>query len=278
VAVPALGNLLMKLLHLTDPTIMAVLIDILFGCAALYLFYRLAADRIPVHTRKSERMLTVALFLAFAYFPVTWVVPWQRPETLPTALYVGVVMLCLMRARSSGLWTMLLLVATVWQGFVRADVALVMGVALMLASFFGSSLEEFGPRSSNFLKGAAMALLAGGVQTYMQFIRLPHLSYYPGTEVFMAIANLQLHPLVSSFLALLPFLLAGTFMAVKRIRLDAFDSLVVVSSILYLGLWYAVGLLSEVRIYVPFMMALSVVGAKGMATFLSGGSAKSHAT
>jgi hypothetical protein len=70
----------------------------------------------------------------------------------------------------------------------------------------------------------------------------------------------------------LPFLLFSIVLIVKRPPLNLMDKVVIVSSILYLPLWITVGSVSEVRIYVPFLFALSMVVAKVSASFLSSNS------
>jgi hypothetical protein len=69
-------------------------------------------------------------------------------------------------------------------------------------------------------------------------------------------------------IAMLPFLLFSAFLIVKRPRLDAIDRLVLMSSALYLPVWLTVGIIDEVRVYVPFLFALSMVAAKVSAPFL----------
>jgi hypothetical protein len=271
VAIPTLGAFLMRTFHLKDPAWVAAGLDLFFSLSALYFFYRLAVDTLPItQARVKERMLTVALFLAFIQFPIAWIVPWQRPETLPTALFLALALFCLVRAKRNGIWTGLLLATAACQAFVRSDVPFVFGIALIvLAIFGGKSLEEFGSRPSLLLKGACITFIAGGIQVFLQFIRYPHLSYWPGTDVIQFKNNLHFHNFSNCILALLPFLIPGSLFIVRRRRLEAVHVLVIAASALYFPLWFTVGIVGEVRLFVPFLMALSVVAARGVATFLT---------
>jgi hypothetical protein len=270
VAIPALGRFLLRAFHLEDPSVVAAGLDFIFASSALYLFYRVAVDGLPIAGAKvRDRMLVVGLLLAFFQFPIAWIVPWQRPETLPSALFLAVALFCLVRARRSGVWTVLVLASTGVQAFVRTDVPFVFGIALVVMSFWGETLSEFGSRSANLAKGVCIVLIAGGVQAYLQFIRYPHLHYWPGTKVVQLLGNLQLHNLSNFTIAALPFLLLAVSLMVKRVHLEAVDALVAASSALYLILWFSVGAVDEVRLAVPFMLALSVVAARTSSSFLT---------
>jgi hypothetical protein len=269
VAIPALGRLLVRVLHTHHPSVVAAVLDFVFGTLACYLLYNVVVAGFPLAgAGLKERALAVALFLAFLQFAIPWVVYRQRPETLPTALYVAVVLLCLTRSGSGVAWSVVLLAATAVQGFVRADVPFAIGVALVLASLMGDTLKGFGTRRATLAKGIAVAAIAAGVQAYLQFIRFPHLSYWPGTSVIQFRNNLGLHNFANLAAALFPYLLVGGALLIKRVRLDAVDALILVASGLYLAIWFTVGLVDEVRIYVPFLMALSVVAAKFSAAHL----------
>jgi hypothetical protein len=220
--------------------------------------------------RLKERLLVVGFFLAFLQFAIPWVVYRQRPETMPTALFLAIALYALTRSNEGAIWSLILLVAAAFQAFVRADVPFAFGIGLALASLMGGTLSEFGSRSSTLLKGMGIALVSGGAQAYLQLVRFPHLTYWPGTNVVQWRNNLGFHYAANCFVALLPYLVVGFLLMIKRVRLDAVDTVIVVVSAIYLAMWFSVGLLDEVRIYVPFMMALSVVAAKFSASCILG--------
>lgn len=265
VAIPALGMFLLKTTGIHDPSIVAAGLDFLFAVAALYLLYRVLTDRLT-----NNRALIVAMFLLFSQFSLQWVIALQRPETLPSAFFVAGALFCLLRSWRSHAWTALLLALTVFQAFVRSDVAFVFGIALVLLSLINRHLEELGTRFSCFARGIGITLIAGGVQVYLQFVRFPHLHYWPGTDVIQIKNNLLFHNLSNGIIALFPLAILIIVGLIKREAFSGVDLLILCASGLYLLLWSTVGLLDEVRIYVPFLLALSVVAARFATSLLMG--------
>jgi hypothetical protein len=233
IAIPALGRLAIRLFHLNNPTYVAAGFDFIFSFLALNIFYRLTTERPGIEEVPGNRALVVVLFLAFIQFPLTWVVPWQRPETLPSALFLAVALFSLVRSRESAKWSVLLLLAAAFQAFVRSDVALVFGIALTAVSLTGRRSSSFGSRRSNLINGLLVIVIAGGTQAYLQFVRFPHRHYPPGTDVIQFRNNLHFHNLSSASLAVAPFLLLGVIVAVRRISLDALEILIVVGFVLW---------------------------------------------
>jgi hypothetical protein len=262
VAMPALADFLQRV-HPGGRPFMSALCDFCFFFAALFLLYRLTVDDLtPPDVGLLERTTVVAIFLAFLQFPIAWVIPWQRPETAPTALYLAFALFCVSRRSRQGRWFGLLLAATALQSFVRADAPFVFGAALLLLSFGGDRLRPFGSRLSSVLKAGLVAVVAAGGQMYLQFIRFPHLTYPPGTAVVQLINNLHPHNLWPFGIAVLPFLLLAAFLIDRRPKLRSVDTLAVAAAGLYLPLWFTVGRSAEVRIFVPFMLALCMVAAR----------------
>ncbi|MBS1798294.1 MAG: hypothetical protein JSS95_00565 [Acidobacteria bacterium] len=270
VAIPWLGRLVAHVVPGLDSSVIYAAIGVLFIFPALYLFYLLAVKDIAVERSIYGRVAAVALFLAFIQFPLTWVVPWQRPETLPNTFYLAGVLWLLSKQTRGVLPIVSLLVLTLWQSFVRADIPFVFGTALALGSMFGDAFADFGSRRSNLLTGGAIAALAVTIQLYLQRIRFPHLEYPPDTAVVQLWRNVTPHGIVGFALAMMPVALVVLILQVKRVRVTAFDSLVLVASGLYLPLWLTVGIVSEVRIFVPFLFAVCAVGARlGAATAIN---------
>jgi hypothetical protein len=139
---------------------------------------------------------------------------------MPSAFFLALALFCLARSQRSRAWTFLLLAGTVFQAFVRENVAFIFGVALFFMSFAGNALRDFGPRVSDALKGAVIAAIGAGVEVYMQFVKHPHLSYTPGTNVVQLRYNLSSQNLLSLALSLLPFAMLALVLMKIRIRLN----------------------------------------------------------
>jgi hypothetical protein len=265
IALPWLNQVIGRALHISNRYVIYSGIDFCLSLAATYLFYRLmvaeAVDRM-------QRVLMVALYLAFLQFPLAWVAPAMRPETMPTAFYLAASLTALVRSRRSPWWTVLLIALAAAQGFVRADLPFIFGISLCLLSFAGETLAAFGSRMANLLRGLAIVVLTGVAQVYLQFVRFPHLSYLPGNDVIQLWLNLRPHALVIGLLALLPIFVPLGFIGLRRMRLNAVDALSITTAVLYFPLWFTVGVVFEVRIYVPLMMALCMVIAKASAHYI----------
>jgi hypothetical protein len=276
VAIPALAHLVMRVCHTQDTAKIAAAFDFVSGFLACYLFYRIAVDRLPETERMASRRLIIAvLFLAIIQFPVAWIVPWQRPETLPTSLFLAIVVFSFGRLRRSFLWVGVILAASLVRAFVRADVPLVFGVALVVLSLLPGSLDSYGSRRQLFSLGSLIVLISGGIQAYLQFVRFRNLHPWPTEKVIALGMNLHsAHLLLVFFVASLPFLLFAVFLAVKRPAVDGEDRLILIVSALYLALWFMAGVIGEVRLYVPFMMALSTVAARVLGSWIGGLSAE----
>jgi hypothetical protein len=269
-ALPAMIRLVASIFHIKDRSYVAAAFDLIAGFLALYLLYWLRVSVLPERTKiPTGRMLFILFFLTIIQFPLAWVVPRLRAETMPSSLFLSVSLFSVAKMMGNRAWLLVLLVATLCQAFVRADIPFVFGISLVLVelwSYFHGRREASGFRA---MAGGLVILISGTIQAYLQFVRLPHLSYAPHTEVIQLISNLTIHNLEIFIIALLPYLGFFVFWIIKRPFLNHIETVIIVASLLYLPLWFTVGSISEVRIYVPFLLALSMVVARVSATFVS---------
>jgi hypothetical protein len=192
----------------------------------------------------------------------------MRIETVASAFYVSA-SLWLIAQSARRLWCAWALMAlAVWQGFVRSDVPIPLGIALIFVSRTEAAITWFGSRRRPAYLGAAVVFLTVLVQVLL-FVLYPNVQKDPNDPLIKLGPNLALHHLASLGLALFPLLLIAGAFFIKRPRLNAMDLLVVTASAVYLVMWLTVGLAAEVRIYVPFLMALSVVAARICSTAIS---------
>lgn len=269
IGIPALTRWIDILFHFKDATLAPALVDFTSCFLALGTFCCLALEK-PGAPRDTvgTRRLTLAMFLVFIQFPIGFLYFHQRNETLSTTLFLALALLALSRAKTNNLWLALLFAATAAQAFCRADVPFIFGVATILLSLFPKPLADFGSRSANLLRGLGITLIAGGIQAYLTFVRFPNKHYgYEGVMVYHL--NLNSTPLSLLALALLPFACIGVLLLKHRMRINSVEALVIASSLLYLPIWFTVGLVAEVRIFVPFLLALCIVAARVAASYLA---------
>jgi len=114
--------------------------------------------------------------------------------------------------------------------------------------------------------------MGGGTQLYMQCVAYPNVTYSPTTPRFQLLANLNLlHPPmhIPIFLtALLPLIVSLVLLRRHHLPLDPSDKLVLLILLVYLPLWVTMGLVVEVRIFVPFLFLASPTIAKLWTAYL----------
>ncbi len=236
--------------------------DFVFSAGTLLLLVRFAVRGIrPAAENRGRRALVMALFFAFAQFPLIWVVPWQRPETMPSAFFLAIGLWCVAKADEGIAWTALLVAATLLQSLVRADVPFVFGCGLALAAITGGPGDQALRRRTLLSRGIAIGAVAAAVQLYLQLVKFPGLKYPPSIPLITVRFNLLPHNLMNGLLAVLPVLI-GVVPALRVWRkIPILYRGILLSSALYLVLWATVAILDEVRVYVPFLMMLCVVAA-----------------
>ncbi len=269
VAMPALQRALHHL-HLA-PAVGLMLADFVFGYLALYLTYILASHRLSVAPQhRGYRFAVIGFFLAAIQFPLAWVLPWQRPETMPTAFFIAAASVIMLRLRHSPVWIVVLACLTLLQSLTRADAPCFYGIAIVALGIGGSWLKDFGSRRRCIAAGVTVAGTAVLVQAYMQFIRFPHIPYPPGVPRFMLWINLAPHFLAPLFVVLAPVVVVVATGLASRVRFRSIDCLAIVAASLYVPIWFTVGSLAEVRIFVPFLLLLTVPASRILATLLAG--------
>jgi hypothetical protein len=252
-------------LHIKKYYILFSLIDFtaaFLTCSVLYLL--LCNSAVFRSLKTPSQTMTVILFLVSLAYPFAWVVPWQRYETLPTSMYLALMLLLLDRVRSHRPWIIATFVITVWQAFVRADVPAICGLAICLFTLTPHAKAMFGSRKLGLLYGFSILIAALTIQAYLKFILFPHATYPPSTPVLSFVYNLGIRHLVTFAIAILPFAFTFALATKYRKQLDPTDVLTLLASSAYLPLWWTVGMTVEVRIFVPFLLASTPTIAKLM--------------
>ncbi len=265
-------------LSLTKYYIVFSVFDFFSAVATCWILYLLlCGSQFFLSLSDTARTVAVSLFLVSLAYPLFWAVPWRRPETLPTALYIAAVLLMLHHLRDRRLWLAAVLLATVWQGFVRAEVPLVFGVAVVLFSLSSRAKAMFGSRAFGAVCGLSIAAVAIAVQAYLKLWLFPQATYPPDTAVIQLFLNANLRVLITFSIAIIPYALflisAGRYWK----RLDSVDLLAVLASCLYFPVWLTVGIIAEVRIFVPFLLALTPTAAKLILLMIRGESERETA-
>jgi hypothetical protein len=234
-----------------------VAVLVLFGVLERSIAYR---DASPL-----GRWLGAAVFVLLIDWFLAWLLWLQKPETLPSAMFVAL-MLWLWQpareaarptARAVALIALSLLLATV-----RADVACLLNAGILLFVLTQPALPLSLPRPIAASVSLAGALAAGIVQLYLMLVAYPHANYGQ-VKVAQLIPNLvhatRWPPFV---LFLLPLVWMAVQLARRRYTRDAAGLAFLTGAALFGLLWISIGEIDEVRIFLPFACALAPLTAE----------------
>lgn len=220
-----------------------------------------------------RRAVLAACCAAAMQLPILWIYPWERPETLPSTCYLALiaVLVQIYSRYGGGRWLWLLAaLASALQSTMRTDYPVWMGAAV----FASAALNWWpaGKRGGVMALGLSCAIPGAAIQLFLQRVAYPHAIYPPGSSKFQLLRNLT--PLEAPahgpifFTAMMPLALAIVFLWRRQVRPEPIDKMVLLACLLYVPLWFLTGLLSEVRIYVPFLFLAAPTMAKIFVTFL----------
>jgi hypothetical protein len=239
------------------------LLDGLSGLLAVFLLYLLLRNSAFYRSAGNHlRWAGSAAFLAMVQFYLAWLIWYQRPETLPSAALVALALWLLTsppetsRPMPSWAASIGLLAFSAAQGLVRADIAVALNLGILLACLSrfseGMSLSRWTMAATSL----AGSLISGGIQYYLMHIVYPHASY-GSTPVFQLVLNITDHLRIFPFLIfMLPWVWTASFFARHRDALPGPSAALLVGSTVFLLLWCVVGKIDEVRIFLPFAVAL----------------------
>jgi hypothetical protein len=239
------------------------LLDGLSALLAVFLLYSLLRNSTLYRTASNSiRWAGSTAFLAMVQFYLAWLTWYQRPETLPSAALVVVALWLLTpssessRPRPAAATFAGLLLFSAAQGLVRADVAVAVNLGVLLACFSGLGRGLSLPRWTISAAALAGVMISGGIQYSLMHIAYPHASY-GSTPVFQLVLNVTDHLRIFPFLIfMLPWAWTMNFFFRHRDALPGPSAALLAGSTIFLLLWCVVGKIDEVRIFLPFALAL----------------------
>jgi hypothetical protein len=246
-----------------------------YALALVFLYLLFRASPLVQAASRSGRFVILGMFFAAAQFPVLWIFPWERPETLPTAFYLAAIALLVVRCGRMpfALVCLLTILLSFAQALVRADVPFMVGIAIVLCAAMAIPFSR--PRAHIATLGLLCLAVGAITQLYLQRIAYPNAAYPADTPKIQLLHNLNpiyppLH--MPDFLtALLPLIVGVVLLRRYRLPLESSDKLVLLMCLVYLPAWMITGLIGEVRIFVPFLFLASLTIAKLWAAYLLNG-------
>ena len=262
IGVPKLADFLARHLHL-GLRHGFTFIDFISAASAAIMLYVLF-ERSDTYRRASiaVRWMGAVAFLFLLHFYLSWITWYQRPETLASvSVLAGTLALASSLWPSAtgvgrGLRSLGILILAAIQGFIRADVAFAVHIGFVLACVItrGQGLA-LGRKLQAATSGVAV-LLAGGVQYYLMHVVYPHSTY--GKSAVVELKQNLTNPvgIVAFILFMIPCGWLATRIARDRVVPDGASFGLLLGSAVYFLMWFAVGRIEEVRIFLPFAVTL----------------------
>ena len=267
-----LASFIAKLGHLGLRHGMTI-VDGISVAIAVYLLYSVLERSASYQAASNHaRWFGSAVFVLLVQFYLAWITWYQRPETLPTAALTAA-SLWLFTSRSQPgrskasrfrpgtlrsslpVGTSLVLVATA-QALVRADVTVAVFLGVLLICLFTSAEGLALSRGVLVATSLSCVAVGAGIQYGLSHVLYPTASY-GSTPVFQLVLN------VKDRLRIFPFVIfmtpwAWTLLRALRKRDTAPNAsmAMLTGSTIFLALWCVVGKIDEVRIFLPFAVAL----------------------
>lgn len=208
-----------------------------------------------------KKWFAAATFLLLVEFYFAWVLWYQRPETLANFALIALTLLLLtvpLPLARTPLYlatAALMLALSALQGFVRADVgfALHAGIFFVCLTRAGEGLSLSRPVQASI--SALALMITGGIQYDLMHIRYSQARY--ATSVFQLLHNLTSPMEWLAFgLFLMPYVWTAYIALRRQRRIQGPDAALLSASILYFAMWILLGRAKEVRIFLPFALAL----------------------
>ncbi len=272
IGIPYLARFLEIHAHLKIIQSVPLIEFIAYALALTLLYLQLRSSPRLQAANPASRMLALGFFFAAVQLPVLWIFPWERLETLPTAFYLSaIVLLVVRRGRTPfALVCLATILLSFAQALMRSDATVISGLAILIIAAFNVPLPR--PRLLTAILGLLCCAVGGGTQFYLQHVAFPIVTHTQTPATFQLLANLNVLKtpwhLPIFFTSILPFLFTLYLLRRHRLSLESSDKLVLLISILYLGMWFTLGLANEVRIFVPYLFLASPTIAKLWTAFL----------
>lgn len=232
------------------------LFDLLAGIATAWLV-REILFRSPSFQRAGEAsrwFRTFALLGLLAYY-LNWSMWYQRPETIVCGLFVAATFYIVTLVASPAVAVSALFVLAILQGFVRSDVAILVHFGLFVYVLFRGARGFSLSRPVLLCVSALSCITATAILWALMHVIYPHATY-GSTPVFQLLLNLSPGQLVPFFLFFAPTLYVFLHARRTLATQDGPSLSLLLTSAIYFASWALVGRVEEVRIFVPFALAL----------------------
>jgi len=204
---------------------------------------------------ETSRILRVMVLMGLSFYYLTWSMWYQRPETWLSVLFVTASLFVISVVRSASVAVPVLVVLATIQGFVRADVAILFHFGLLLFLIARGSKHFPAGRLALLFTSCLSGVVSTGILWILMHKIFPHATYGK-TKVFQLIANMSPNQFVPFLIFFVPTAYTYVRTRTSETNDSAPEQALRLSSAFYLVSWVLVGLVQEVRIFIPFAFAL----------------------
>jgi hypothetical protein len=237
------------------------ILDLLASFGAVFLLYALFLRSDTYRSAAvTERWFGSAAFASLVLYLVDWSNWFQKVSTLPSAFLVAAILWLWTPSNRNARQVPLLraagiLVVVLMLSFVRADLALLVCLGFLTGSLLFRHSAMAIPRATTILISLLGALLASGIQLYLVKVRYPSANY-AGLHMFMLPHDWRKPFMwVMTFIFIAPLLWTATETIRQRNFGHGSSGALMLGALGYAALWFAMGRLDEVRIFLPMALA-----------------------
>lgn len=234
------------------------LLDAIFLTIGLFTTFLLIGKmRFCIEASHAARCIIYLLAILLLLFYLSWTFWYHKPETIANFFSLAVA-----AALASGRFSIPtplavigLILVSAYLGTIRADAGLALNLGLLLIAILpGKRVLPLG-RISQILASVVGLAAVLGVESYIKYILYPH---NPFSDSLIQLGENLKSPLA---LFCVVFAIAPYFLTVALARkywaqLEAWECALIVASVIEFLLFFVVAKVDEVRLFIPFAMAL----------------------
>jgi hypothetical protein len=254
------------MLHLHLPLMWSLAsIDLLSGLVAvLVLFSVFVHSMVYRDATHAGRWFGCASFVLLILWFLAWLLWLQKPETMPAVMLISILLWLWQLRDVSSSWLLrasLIVTVSLLLSTFRADMACLLNLGILIFVLARKSSLAL-PRPAVIVVTGVSTLAAAAIQLYLMRVAFPHAGYGL-VKLWQFWPNLKHATRWPPFvLFLLPLFWMLIQVVRRRFHRDAAGLAFLAGALCFAALWITIGKIDEVRIFIPFAMALTPLTAQ----------------
>ena len=243
--------------HLPLRHMLAVLDGVLLALAGTVVFYLISRSKTYAERAIAPRVAIVGLAFTLLLYYMGWLFFYHKAETVTNfaCLIVAAALVAGKPRIPVGPAACALVLVSAYLGTVRADSGFALNVGILVIAILPGTQELPLGRWLQFATGIGGATAVLGVEYYIKHVMFPT-NPYPVSK-FQLLYNLtSFNSLVCVAIALGPWMLTVWLASRSWSRLEGWERMLVVASLVEFAMFFVVAMANEVRLFLPYAMAL----------------------